>query len=107
MSALDVQQGGSHYKNRGIQPVEYIHRNDLSFLEGNVVKYVTRHKDKNGIEDLKKMMHYGQMLLELEYGVECVISYPTPAHTHTIATTTVEGSTNGAGALPNFTPRRK
>lgn len=67
-SALDVQEGGSHYKGKGIQPVEYIHANDLNFFEGNIVKYVTRHRIKNGAEDLRKVIHYAQMMLELEYG---------------------------------------
>ena len=42
MSALDTQEGGSHYKDKAIQPVQYIHTNGLGFCEGNVVKYVTR-----------------------------------------------------------------
>lgn len=66
-NALNVQVGGGHYKNFGIQPVEYIHANNLSFLEGNVVKYITRHKAKNGIEDIKKVIHYCQLIMELEY----------------------------------------
>lgn len=70
MSALDVQEGGSHYKNLAIQPVEYIQANNLSFLQGNVVKYITRYKDKNGAEDVKKVIHYCQLILELEYGIK-------------------------------------
>jgi hypothetical protein len=54
MSALDKQIGGSHYKDMAIQPIEYIHKNGLGFCEGNIVKYITRWKTKNGIEDLKK-----------------------------------------------------
>ena len=63
---LNIQVGGNHYK-LVIQPVEYIYKNNLGFLEGNVIKYVTRHKSKNGAEDLKKARHYIDMLLELEY----------------------------------------
>lgn len=66
-NALTKQVGGGHYKEFGIQPVEYIHANNLSFLEGNVVKYITRHKSKNGIEDIKKVIHYCELIIELEY----------------------------------------
>ncbi len=52
MSALDTQEGGSHYKDKAIQPIQYIHANGLGFCEGNVVKYVTRWRDKNGLADL-------------------------------------------------------
>ena len=67
---LDVQTGGSHYKDTAIQPIEYIHANNLGFIEGNIVKYITRHKAKNGIEDIKKIKHYCDLLIELEYGYE-------------------------------------
>ena len=66
-SALDVQQSGTHYKGCAIQPVEYIHANNLGFMEGNVIKYITRHKAKNGADDIRKVIHYCQLLLELEY----------------------------------------
>ncbi len=56
-NALDVQVGGGHYKDLAIQPVEYIHKNNLSYLEGNVVKYITRHKSKNGEQDVRKAIH--------------------------------------------------
>lgn len=65
-SALDVQVGGRHYKDMAIQPIEFIMANGLGFCEGNAVKYVTRWKSKNGIEDLKKAIHYLQMLIEQE-----------------------------------------
>lgn len=65
-SALETQIGGSHYKKVKIQPVEYIQANHLNFFEGNVVKYITRWRDKGGIEDLKKVLHYTQMLIEFE-----------------------------------------
>jgi hypothetical protein len=66
MSALDVQVAGSHYKNKAIQPVEYIHANGLNFCEGSIVKYITRWRDKNGFEDLEKIKHYVDLLIELE-----------------------------------------
>jgi hypothetical protein len=67
LSALDKQVSGNHYKDKGIQPIVYIHANDLGFCAGNVVKYVTRYKDKNGAADIKKAIHYLELLLELEY----------------------------------------
>jgi hypothetical protein len=67
-SALEVQQGGTHYKDLKIQPIEYIHANNLGFMEGNVVKYVTRHQAKNGAADIRKIIHYCELILELQYG---------------------------------------
>ena len=64
-SALNKQVGGSHYRDKGIQPIIYIHANDLGFCEGNVVKYVTRWRDKNGVADLRKAIHYLELLIEL------------------------------------------
>ena len=66
-SALSMQKGGTHYKDKKIQPVEYAHANNLGFMEANVVKYITRHKDKNNAEDIRKAIHYCQLILELEY----------------------------------------
>lgn len=68
MSVLGTQEGGDHYKKLGIEPVEYIQANNLDFFQGNVVKYVTRHKDKKGAEDIRKAIHYLQMILEMQYG---------------------------------------
>ena len=65
-SALNKQVGGSHYRDKGIQPIIYIHANNLGFCEGNVVKYVTRWREKNGVADLKKAIHYLELLIELE-----------------------------------------
>lgn len=58
------QVGGIHYKNKKIQPIDYIMDNELGFCEGNVVKYITRYKDKNGLEDLKKAKQYIEFLIE-------------------------------------------
>jgi hypothetical protein len=63
-SANDSQQGGDHYKNKPIQPWDYILSNDLGFCEGNAIKYVTRWKEKNGVEDLLKAKHYLEKLIE-------------------------------------------
>ena len=67
-SVLDVQIGGDHYRSMAIQPVTYIESNGLDFLAGNVVKYVSRHRNKNGVADVRKAIHYCQLILELQYG---------------------------------------
>lgn len=65
-SALDRQESGNHYKDKGIQPIVYIHANNLGFCEGNVVKYVTRWREKGGEADLRKAIHYLELLIQLE-----------------------------------------
>ena len=65
-SALDRQEGGSHYKDLAIQPVEFIHRNGIGFAEGSAIKYLTRWRAKGGVEDLKKARHFIDMLIEME-----------------------------------------
>ena len=57
----DKQIGGSHYKDMVIQPFEFISKNELTFFQGNVIKYVCRYKQKNGIQDLEKVIHYCQL----------------------------------------------
>ena len=64
-SANQIQVAGTHYKNKAIQPWDYIVSNNIGYLEGNVIKYVSRWKDKGGIEDLKKAQHYLQKLIEV------------------------------------------
>ena len=66
---LNTQVGGSHYKDCKIQPIEFIHANNLGFMEGCIVKYAARHKQKNGAEDIKKIIHYANLILKLEYEV--------------------------------------
>jgi hypothetical protein len=66
-TAFEVQEGGSHYKSKPIQPAVYSAVNELTPDEANVVKYVTRHRDKGGLEDLKKAQHYLQMIIDMEY----------------------------------------
>ena len=65
MSANEKQMGGSHYL-KAIQPWDYIAANGLDFFEGNIVKYVTRWRQKGGVEDLRKARHYLDKLIELE-----------------------------------------
>ena len=65
-SPLGVQVDGDHYKKLKIQPVEYIHANSIPFIEGSVIKYVTRWRDKGGVKDLEKARHFLDLLIELE-----------------------------------------
>ena len=66
-SALDRQVGSSqHYKDFKIQPIEFITANKLSFIQGNVIKYICRYDKKNGKEDINKIIHYCELLKELE-----------------------------------------
>ena len=65
MSELDKQVGGSHYKDFAIQPLEFITKNNLSYIQGNIIKYVVRYEQKNGIEDLDKAIHYINILKEV------------------------------------------
>ena len=84
-SALDEQVGGDHYKKLGIQPVELIRDINANFFQGNVIKYITRYKDKNGIKDLEKAKHYLELIEELHpnnnsskitsYGIDKVNDY--------------------------------
>ena len=65
---LIAQEGGGHYKNRGIQPIEYSEANNLGACQHSVVKYITRHQDKNGIEDLSKIIHFTFLEAYFKYG---------------------------------------
>lgn len=71
MTTLDEQIGGSHYKDFEIQPIEFVHKNQLGFIEGNVIKYVCRHSKKGGLKDLEKAKHYIEILIEF-YNKEMV-----------------------------------
>jgi hypothetical protein len=68
MKPSDDQIGGTHYKTFAIQPAEFIHKNKLSFLVGNVIKYCCRYGAKGGKADLLKARHYIDLLIEYEYG---------------------------------------
>ena len=61
-----VQYGGNHYKDKAIQPWDYVVANNLGYLEGSIIKYVSRYKDKNGLEDLYKARHFLDKLIEVE-----------------------------------------
>lgn len=73
-SSLDQQVGGSHYKDMTIQPAEYCEYNGLGVLESAVVKYVSRHKDKNGIEDVDKAIDLLNMIKDMQYSVKGIDS---------------------------------
>jgi len=64
---MSKQIGGTHY-DLTIQPIDFIMQNGLGYCEGNVVKYITRHQDKNGAEDIKKAIHYCEFILRDVYG---------------------------------------
>lgn len=69
MSALDIQVAGDHYKDKRIQPIEYIAANNLNFLEGCIVKRITRWRTKPAsrrFEDLEKIKHEVDLLIEME-----------------------------------------
>lgn len=62
----DRQVGGNHYKDFAIQPTEYITKNGFNFIEGNVIKYISRYRKKGGLQDLLKAQHYLEILIQLE-----------------------------------------
>lgn len=66
MTAFKNQIGGNHYKDLKIQPAEFIHANNFGYLEGCVIKYISRWKNKNGVQDLEKAKHYIELLIELQ-----------------------------------------
>ena len=65
-SLNNIQHGGDHYRNKAIQPWDFIAANHLGYFEGNIVKYVSRWREKGGIQDLEKARHYLDKLIELE-----------------------------------------
>lgn len=67
-STLSNQIGGNHYQKQSIPPVVYNFLNDLPAMESSIVRYATRHRDKNGAQDIEKIIHYSKLLLQLEYG---------------------------------------
>jgi hypothetical protein len=67
-TALEKQVGGDHYSKLKIQPVDYILANEMDYASGNVVKYISRHKSKGGATDIRKAIHYCQIILQTQYG---------------------------------------
>ena len=66
MNANDKQVAGTHYANKVIQPWDFITANNIPYIEGCIIKYVSRWKEKNGVEDLLKAKHYLEKLIELQ-----------------------------------------
>lgn len=66
--ALETQESGSHYTKLAIQPMLYSMANNLDACQHTAIKYITRFRDKGGLEDLKKAVHTIEMLMEIEYG---------------------------------------
>jgi len=65
--SLEKQVVGKHYRNMKIQPAEFINENKLLFAEGNAIKYICRHTIKGKEEDVRKAIHYLEMILERDY----------------------------------------
>ena len=68
LSSLATQKGGTHYKDLAIQPVVYNFMNHVPAIESSIIRYATRHREKNGAGDIEKIIHYAKILLQLEYG---------------------------------------
>jgi hypothetical protein len=81
--ALDRQVGGDHYKKMKIQPAEYNHANNIGFLEGEAISYISRWKDKNGIPDIRKAIHILEILIELEEAKQKNELEPVPTFINT------------------------
>ena len=92
----DTQVGGSHYKDMAIQPSEFVNKNKMLFAEGNAIKYICRHNNKGGKQDLEKAKHYIDMIIERDYGDETYKS-------QTFASSIMEGNDTptGHGTLPD------
>jgi hypothetical protein len=74
-TAWDTQVGGDHYRKFAIQPSEYIDKNGFDWYDGNALKYISRHKVKNGPTDLKKAIQYIQAQLEKSYNIKSTVTY--------------------------------
>ena len=74
-SVMSEQVGGDHYKKLAIQPIYFCHVNKLGPCESSAVRYLSRYKDKNGLQDLQKAIHFIQILMKLEYGIESSMAY--------------------------------
>ena len=90
MSSYDKQVGGSHYKDMAIQPSEFVNKNKMLFAEGNAIKYICRHNNKGGKQDLEKAKHYIDMIIERDYGDETYKS-------QTFASSIMEGNDTPTG----------
>lgn len=72
--SLKTQIGGSHYMNMAVQPIEFIVNAKLTFIQGNIIKYISRYKYKNGAQDINKCIHYAKLAIDLDSKNESVCS---------------------------------
>lgn len=107
MKASEDQISGNHYKSYAIQPAEFIQKNKLNWCEGNAIKYLVRHRDKKGAEDLLKAKHYIDLLLEWEYPIEpvpeCAVSLCHSCHVKSCGRTVIEACEE-SGECAWYTP---
>lgn len=89
MNPLKEQIGGSHYKGLKMQPIELIAKTRCSYIQGNIVKYVTRYKEKNGKQDLEKVIHYAQLAISLgsfgNLGFRRISAFSTYCHVNNLS----------------------
>lgn len=106
MSVMEVQHGGDHYKGvpAGYQPIEIAEKLGLSATEFSVLKYLLRYKKKSGLVDLKKMMHFGQMLIKMHYGVETTVAYQETASESSDSWKAVEAERKVADGVRGISP---
>ena len=71
-SKMNNQVGGVHYTKWKIEPWDYVIANDLDYFQGSIIKYITRWRDKGGVEDLKKAAHFLQKYIEVQDGLSKV-----------------------------------
>jgi hypothetical protein len=74
-SSLKIQVGGDHYRQYKHQPIVIARDNELDAMQFSVIKYVMRHKNKDGLKDIRKAIHFLQMIAEYDYGVFVPIEY--------------------------------
>ena len=77
MAANDKQIAGRHYKETSIQPWDYVAANNLGYFEGSAIKYITRWRNKGGIADIQKAIHFLEKLIELESPLSDTVATPT------------------------------
>ena len=102
MSAMTEQVGGDHYKGMAIQPVEFIHRNGLGFIEGCAIKYVVRHREKGGAADVRKAIHFLSAATGNTFTI--AMKMPADATSYTIGSVAIGSNLYGTWGNPsNYT----
>ena len=107
MDPYDKQVGGSHYKKMKIQPSKFVIENELLFPEGNVIKYICRHRFKNGKEDLEKAVHFIEMIIERDYNLPDYMVPMTEEEEYRNAGITKEEATNQATWIEGYKKWKK